>query len=422
LTSDEIWLQQLVNFFLTVAAWAIVCVASRNRQIFAWLSFVTGAVFFSGYVYLFHLHGVFYAPLLLFISLLLLYQRGYFSFTWREAVAGMGLAVVAGMFHPFALLIFACYAVGAWLECVRNHRPARLGAAIVCVLVSIIASRLLLGHNSAGHKADYLRGWVLSFRMLEVNHIATLAGILLAAVAGLAIGSSWRNRVVFGFAALLSSIGLSLAGLPVLIGPIVFSLAAALFAGRFALAGLIVACATLPVATGTGSPTYAIFVLMPCLVAIADGFTSVPFAKFQQRASILVVLITAASCLALISGFHPSPVRKLMKPLMAEQEKTFQLKSVFTWLAANPAVSGRLSLCDAGGPPSQTDNALVRTFRAPVDKYSFDYYLQARFGERFKSGPPLYICFGGQRIPETKTLYSLNGGWAGPASVQSAVK
>lgn len=423
LTSGEIWLQQIVNFVITVLSWAIACLASTNRQVFAVLSFVCGAVFFSGYIYLYHLHGVFYPPLFLFVSLLLFYQRQTVSLDWKPALLGLAAAAVTALFHPFALLIFVAYVVGVWLQCIKAGRPVRPAAAVFCIVVSLAVAFLLVGRSSVMGMDDPIDGFIWSYRMLTVNSIATAVGLFLAAIAGLSIGSSVKTRIACAGVALFATIILSWAGVPVVVSLVLISLGAALFEGRIALASLIAACAVLPLATGSGSPTYAIFVLMPCMVAIADGFKPMPVGRALQGFNLLVIVSTVVAFVALQAGTNFPAARRLITPLMAERERTQQMKSVFNWLEANPEVSGELTLCNPGtAPSSQPDSSIDRRYRAPLDILSFRYYVRSHFGQRLMNGQPLYVCFGGQNMPGTKALWVVNGEWAGPASVQSPVR
>jgi hypothetical protein len=430
LTSGGIWLQQLVNFMVTALAWAVACISSRNPLTFAWISFVCGAVYFSGYIYLFHLHGVFYPPLFLFISALLLHQSRAPSLSWRVASTGFAVAAVVGMFHTFALLIFVAYISGLWVECLLDHRTARLGAALLNIGATVLVAKLLLGNfsvelaegNNANKSGDLIRGLLTSYQMLENNRLIMMASVLLAVFAGIAIGVEWRERLVGALVAGVGTLALALAGLPAIIGWILICLIGALRRRRIALGALIVTCAILPVATGTGSPTYAIFVLMPCILATADGLPALPGPEIlQRRCAATVATMALALSIALRAGMALPLVSGLVLPLRAEQEKTVQFTRAIEWLDDHPEVAGDLELCDPGGYPTRTVNAVNRTHRAPTESTYLRQYVKARFGPRLASGPTLYLCFGGQRISYASVLYSIPGRWAGTASIQSRV-
>src|SRR5262249_24766985 len=62
---------ELLNYFVAAAAWAWVAWVVADRRVFGIAAFLVGGALFSGYIYLFHLHGIFYSPLLFFVAILL---------------------------------------------------------------------------------------------------------------------------------------------------------------------------------------------------------------------------------------------------------------------------------------------------------------------------------------------------------------
>ena len=422
LSSGGIWLQQLVNFALTALAWAMACTACRRQLTFAWLSLICGVAYFSGYIYLFHLHGVFYPPLFLFIAALLVYQSNAPTLRWRNALGGLATAVVAGLFHPFALLIFAAYVCGLWLECRINRRAARLDAAALATGAAVALAVVLTFSAQGLGESDPLEGLLASYRLLEANRIVSLVSVLLAVVTGSLQGRTRRMHFIGGAVAAVVAAAFMLTGLPVIFCWIAGCLVNVLRHRQMALAALIVACATIPLATGSGSPTYALFVLMPCIAAIADDLPLPGSQSMHRRAAVAAITITLALLVALRAGIALPVASKFIVPLLAEKEKTQQLMSAFTWLDDQPNLTGRLELCSAAMAPAADKSALDRTYRAPVHAWEFGEYVKARFGPRLASGRPLELCFGGQQLPDAETLYSLPGRWAGTASIQRPLR
>ena len=48
----------------------------REVRLFSLFALVAGGVFFAGYIWAFHLHGIFYGPLLLYVAALLRLASG----------------------------------------------------------------------------------------------------------------------------------------------------------------------------------------------------------------------------------------------------------------------------------------------------------------------------------------------------------
>lgn len=422
MTSGGVWLQQLVNFTLTIGAWALACTSCKQRMTFAWLSLICGAAYFSGYIYLFHLHGVFYPPLFLFIAVLLVHQSRAPSLKWQNALALSAVALVASLFHPYASLIFAAYLSGLWLECWINRRTASLGAAVVVVAAALALAAALVLSAPGLAKDDPVRGLLTSYQMLEVNHIVSVISGLLAVVAGASLGRTPWMRVGGGAVAALGALALMLAGLPVIFCFIVACLTNAVRHRRMALTALIVACGVMPIATGSGSPTYGLFVLMPCITAISDDVPLPGSPLFQRRLAGVAIVACLALLVALRAGVTLPLADKFIQPLRAEQEKTAQLMSALAWLDQHGDLTGRLELCTPAEAPTASNTALDRNYRAPAGTWTLDVYDKARYGSRLTSGQPLELCFGGQSLPGAQVLYSLPGRWAGTASIQRPVR
>lgn len=95
---------QMLNYILAVLAWLLAFYAAKERRVFALLSLLAGSVFFSGYIYLFHIHGVFYSPVLILIALAL--QLSSREVVMPRQLLGIALlSLVISLFHPFAVLV-----------------------------------------------------------------------------------------------------------------------------------------------------------------------------------------------------------------------------------------------------------------------------------------------------------------------------
>src|SRR5262249_22925641 len=65
-------------YMMFVAAWAVIYFAARERRTVALVALVAGGIFFPGYIHLFHIHGLYYAPVLLTLGIVLrCHMKGY---------------------------------------------------------------------------------------------------------------------------------------------------------------------------------------------------------------------------------------------------------------------------------------------------------------------------------------------------------
>jgi hypothetical protein len=114
LSGGSIYPQQVFNYLGAALAWLILFSAIKEKKLFAWESFFVGGVFFSGYIYLFHLHGVFYSPLLMFLAFLLALSISNNGVKTSWLVISSILAAITSLYHPFAILV--CVALATSLK------------------------------------------------------------------------------------------------------------------------------------------------------------------------------------------------------------------------------------------------------------------------------------------------------------------
>src|SRR5262249_46466561 len=227
-----------------------------ERHVLAPLALVVGGVFFAGYIWVFHLHGIFYGPLLLYVASMVRAARGPLDL--RTLLGTFVGGVLTALAHPYALPLAIAFALGAVIE--TPFLRSRAGAAALAIVLtgSLAVYLLLVPVNSRVVPSAPLAGLITSFKTGEVNAVGAIVAALLAAWTG---SRAWPGPP--GLAAALLTLllaGASMAaGLPVL--PLWIAWAAVRSArhGRWALVALLAASALLPIANPTGSPTYSIF-------------------------------------------------------------------------------------------------------------------------------------------------------------------
>ncbi|WP_293369540.1 hypothetical protein [Nevskia sp.] len=422
--TGDIWLQQLLNFLVTAAAWWLALRATAARMAFGFAALVTLAGFFSPYIYLFHLHGVFYGPLLLFQAWLLVRERQPIDLGWRATAVVFTAGAVAMLFHTFGFLFYAAFLGAAWLEASwRGRRIAPLLPTLAAMAIGVVFVKLSVAASTDIGTADVLLGLLTSYRALELNALlsglAAALAIIAAVVAGLGSG---RSRIVL-FAALAAALSLALfaAGLPVVLGWIAITALRALAGLRLRMAALIGLGALLPAATSTGSPTYTVFVVMPCLLMTVDGLIAPASWRMRLRGLAIAALSATAALLLLLRLGVPVPiVDKLAQPLRAEGEKTHQLRAALEWLLAQPDARGQTLMCTSAEFPIRAGHPLDRHYRAPTGDWVLAQYLLQRTGERLgvSTGTLYKLCFGDQ-VPDeagAERLQAWPGRWAGEAA------
>ncbi len=134
-------------------------------------------MFFTGYIYLFHLHGVFYSPLLFVTAMLFWLDR---DFTRNRFVALTLCTLVAALFHPYSLLVYLAgvggMAVERWRTLAGRRAMVAGLAAAVLLFVALLATQSNKNVLTAGEMLD---GLLASYRFAEINLIASLVACVL---------------------------------------------------------------------------------------------------------------------------------------------------------------------------------------------------------------------------------------------------
>lgn len=395
LGGHDVALAQFVNAALTLLGWWWLGRAVAGRRAFALVALAVGGACFAGYIYVFHLHGVFYAPLLLYLAALVRLARAPIG---APALAGaLGAGALAALFHPFALALAVAFAAGAVAES-RALRSGRGLAAVAAVLAGAAALYLLLVPASVrGPAADPLHGWRVSFATTEVNRAVSLVAAALAVVAARGLGAG-RLRLAGTAVVAIAAGALLVLRWPVTPLWIAVAALAAFVQGRPALAMVLLACAALPAANPTGSPTYVVFAAF-----LAAGLTA-DAAGLEERLAwlrppVAAALLAAAVALgvALRAGAPVPVAAAVARPLVAERERTAAFPVLVREYLASEWGGHPLVLARGFERPAEGD-ALDRRFRPPTsDTHLATWLAHLRRGAP-AVGETLYVAFGGDPL------------------------
>jgi len=415
LGGHDVGLVEMVNALLALGAWAWAARGLRERRVFALLAFVTGGVFISGYIWVFHLHGIFYGPLLFFVVALARAARGPLD---PNTLLGVFVgAVITALVHPYALPLAVAFALGAVIESPRLRTPPGFAAASVVLFGSAAAYLLLVPGDQRGIPDAPLVGLLQSYRTLEVNVVGSaVAGLLAARTATRTMPGPGGTAA--GVMTLVVATGAVLSGVPVL--PLWFAWAATkgMRRGRWTLTALLAACALLPAANPTGSPTYAIFAVFTAAYATAmDDIGTDGLLYFMRgprvAASVAAVLLLA---LAVRTGWPLPALSRVAAPLLAEGERTRQFEVLVDRLMKSDWRSSAGRFVRPAQSPAEAD-ALDRRFRPPTDDHHLATWLDWRRGGPPTGADTLVFGFGGDTLPGMDTLFSSRGRYAGDALV-----
>lgn len=405
---------QLFNFALTVLAWWTLARAAPFRRVFAVAALVSGGVLFSGYIYLFHLHGIFYGPVLLWLAVALRASEG--SLSPRALALLFGLALVVALAHTYALVLGLAFVAGVILErgWLRGPRAVALVGTTLLLgltLVVLVAPHLLAASGRG------LAAVFTSFRALEVHPLVSLVSALFALA--MVATTRWPGRVFAGVALATTVLVAALllrGGVPVVFLWLVAGSVKACVHRRWVLALMLGASLGLPYAGGSGSPTYAIFTLalLTALVAV-DAERAERLLAGLRPAHALVGLVALVTLAMMVRGGVPVPgLSALARPLLAERERTHQSERLLRRILASSWRDHPVRLANDALAPTETGGAIDRRRRPPTQQVCLDAYLDHARGEPDSTAGPIVLTFGGGSVPGRR-LFVEPGRFAGEA-------
>jgi len=407
---------QVVNAALALFAWGWLVGGAHERRLLALLSFVAGGVFFAGYIWVFHLHGIFYGPLLVYVASLARAARG--ALDLRSLLGAFVGGVITALAHPYALPLGVAFALGAIAETPALRSREGVAAAAVVVTGSLVVYVLLVPGASREVAGEPLAGLLTSYRTSEVNIAGSVVAALLAAWTA---SRAWpAARTMAALTTLILAGAGKAAGLPVLPLWIAWACVKCARGGHWAMTSLLAACALLPIANPTGSPTYALFAILVATCASALDERGADAALDRVRwvpAAATAALLALA--LAVRAGLPVPFVSRLARPLLAEGERTRQLEVLADRLLASPYRREPVRFATATANPVDLNvrDAVDRRFRPPTEDHHLTTWLDWKRGGAATGRDTLLLAFGGETRAGTDTLFVARGRYAGDALV-----
>lgn len=421
LFGGSIYPAQLLNYLLAAASWFILFLAIEEKRVFSLISLVAGGFFFSGYIYLFHLHGVFYSPLLLFVAVLFFLHKGFL--TDSKFLLIFLFAIFVSLFHPFALLIYLGYIFGFVIKKGTNITKKQYIMRWLFMMLAFGLMKVLNPGRDLSLTNVNVLALFTSYKMLEVNNIfLSITAFLLGIMTAGSINIRFCSKVILIVIITLLSFLSFLAGLPITIVWISVCLLKAVLMRKWPIAFLIIATFFLPLFGHTGSPTHSIFVLMVCAAVVPLGWFALEnrlyFMNNRFALSLSIFVLAIVCCLRY--GVDLPMISELTNPILAEKEKTFQLENIINWLMKPGYSEYRLILNQNASAPTESDNAIDRTHRPPTQQCYLNPYidsLRPLQHEENNSKNKLIVCFGNEEIKNAEVAYVVEGRYAGDAIV-----
>src|SRR5262249_10399859 len=133
---------QILIYALFVVAWWLAYSRVAQQRLFATAACLVGGVFFSGYIHLFHIYGLFYVPVILTVgTLLYLHLTDRFS---ANETSVSTIALLLAFWHPFATGLFVGYYFGFYLDTFRQRNLGQQVRALAMIFAGCAAVAALV--------------------------------------------------------------------------------------------------------------------------------------------------------------------------------------------------------------------------------------------------------------------------------------
>jgi hypothetical protein len=409
-----------------VLAWWFIYSTAEQRRVFALIAFLTGGVFFAGYVHLFHLYGIYYVSVMLTLGAIFRFHAS--SAIDKREVWFAVVATLLALWHPFATGLFSGFYFGFYLDTFRERsrkQHARAFAILLIGLMAVAAVVILFPRDAPMPLGNRLLGFLVSYQTNEVNRVASLVAFVLAQMVVASMDLSLRVKAAESFILSVLSVVFLLNGIPLLL---LWFGAALMKLGRlhrWDLFFLMLAAALLPFGGGIGTPIYVLFAII-----VATYATSLEWWKAERALSFfrpqhVIVLVFAAAIVVLMVrvGIQVPIVTKVANPLLAERERTYQLENILAWLHKSEYCGNDLAFVEnAGSPIDSVESAIRRRNRPPSALEDVQLFWQTdlqcrKSGNSVNTVEKATVTFGGSTLRDLRPVFEIEGRYSGDATL-----
>jgi hypothetical protein len=415
---------QIFNYIVAIISWVFLMNILDEKRLFSVIALGVGGFLFSGYIYLFHLHGVCYSPLLLYIAILFYYHIE--PPTTKNMVALFLITFVIALFHTFAFALYVAFIIGYSIE---NRKYIDRNRGIILLLFitsSVILSKIFLSSRTISViQFSTIIEMITSYKMLELNGYISMFCLSLSilTVNSINFPLNW-NRIIIGVVALVAALCYHYS-IPVIIIWILICIIKTISNRQWGFGFLLFACALIPL-TQHGSPTHSIFVVMICSAITVIGSPVDGKLKILHSGILMVPIgIIMFIPFLLKNNYHIPVLSKLSNPVLAEKEKTFQLENIMNWMLHSEFGDYYVMFTSPATIPRFATDAVHRKHRPPTQEEYINEFMSYKrhgnvLGEKLIAEDPrkqLILTFGDERIKDAVRVYEVDGNFAGSAFV-----
>ena len=417
---------QFYNYLLTITAWFILILAIKDKRFMSLISLAAGGVLFVSFMYLFHLHGIYYSHLLLFLSLLIYMAMG--ELTNKKYVIIFVMTLFASLFHAFSLWIFIAFLLGNAAEQWKSLSKIQIISGSAMVLTAFIFYIILVPNDLNIINLERLVGQYTAYLKLEVNVLVSLFLIFLIMLSGATIEFSKKSQFIFLPAILIVSILFLVLNWPLISIWLLVCLIKLVATKRYSLAGILLVSSHFMLFTGTRSAHLSIIVVMIGITIVSLDWRKLEdkLKIIDQKYSLYVSAVPVLICLFLVVlklDVQVPVVSKLAQPMLEKKEISEQITKIIDWYMIS-AFKGYELIVNECYNISQDQKPGEKVFLAPVSNHALNEYIQ-RLGKfdnnNLDLSNRLFVCFANSGIENGESIYTVKGKYSGDAHVYVSV-
>jgi hypothetical protein len=418
-------LLQGMVYGLFILAWWLIFSSSSQPRLLSTVAFVSGGIFFSGYVHLFHIYGLFYVPVMLILGAILRFRLS--CIVGRREVWLALASILLVFWHPFATALFVGFYFGFYVETLaqRNMSQHIQALAIIVTSMAAILATVFLFPRPDALISLYtrMRGFLISYQTSEVKWVASLFAFLLAELSILSMPLSGKAKLAGVLLVSAVSTASLWSGLPLILVWLSAVLVKLGLTRRWSLFFLTLAAILLPFGGGIGAPVFALFAIVVASYVTPLGWSGAETSLSFLRVRYIAVFTFVAVVLVVMvrEGGEIPVVTKAASLLLTERERTYQLERILAWLHRSEYCGDAITFSEgAGSPIDSVENMLTRRNRPPAGlgdvQLFWDTVLRCRGRAISKAGTAI-VTFGVPALRKLRPVFEIKGRYAGEAIV-----
>ena len=400
-SNDSLVLIQLFNYLVTVISLLVLILSVNEKRLFSFIALLLGGFLFMGFAHLFHLHGLYYSPVLLLISFLIYYYKKPWS-TATLFVTSL-IAIIVTLFHPVAAIIYIFYLVGRGIELRKQLSRKQYLLGIIIILINLVIVKVLVPDQNIFLNSESLLAILKIYRSFEANILITLFLVFLSIISVMSIPFNKMIKLSMAGGIIILSALFYLSSIPLML-LVVIALGIKLsFYKRWTILSILISTFLVFVFAGVQSGHLQFLVIFVIGYAIATDSTIFEdkLGLLDKKIGYALIALSCVVVFLLNQNIKIPVVSELANPLLAVKERTHQLERVLEWVSQSDYKLYKITIA----PNSSTRSI-------PTSNENLLFYLSSLRRSVVKSDDvtrSLIICFGECERKNLKVVYTEKG-------------